>query len=272
MVRTLPRPTAGSSPWETSRRAARRQTRSSPVSLAPCPRPRSSPSATTPTRTGAPTTSPPAMSRAGAPSRAARARFPATTTTARATQPATSPTSVQRPGTPPRATTPTTSGCGTWWRQQQLHRGRWLRSRLPTEQWLRADLWAHRGHACTLAYMHHHRFSSGDHGPQGEVDALWRALYAARADIVLSGHDHAYERFAPQTLTAPRSPTGSGSSWWAPAGPACAPSAASSRTASTASPPPRGAAPLPRRPRLLLDVPEHRRRRHGLRLFACATP
>ena len=69
----------------------------------------------------------------------------------------------------------------------------------PQEQWLRADLWAHRGHACTLAYMHHPRFSSGDHGPQGEVDALWRALYAARADIVLSGHDHAYERFAPQT-------------------------------------------------------------------------
>lgn len=69
----------------------------------------------------------------------------------------------------------------------------------PQEQWLRADLWAHRGHACTLAYMHHPRFSSGDHGPQSEVDALWRALYAARADVVLSGHDHDYERFAPQT-------------------------------------------------------------------------
>jgi 3',5'-cyclic AMP phosphodiesterase CpdA len=69
----------------------------------------------------------------------------------------------------------------------------------PQEQWLRADLKAHPGHACTLAFMQHPRFSSGSHGPQAEVDALWRALYEARVDIVLSGHDHSYERFAPQT-------------------------------------------------------------------------
>ena len=30
------------------------------------------------------------------------------------------------------------------------------------------------------------------------MDALYKALYAANADVVLSGHDHSYERFAPQ--------------------------------------------------------------------------
>ena len=66
------------------------------------------------------------------------------------------------------------------------------------EGWLRADLAAHRNR-CTLAFMHHPRFSSGyDQAKNVELDALWRALFAARADVVLSGHDHVYERFAPQ--------------------------------------------------------------------------
>jgi PKD repeat protein len=67
------------------------------------------------------------------------------------------------------------------------------------EQWLRADLAAHPA-ACTLAYWHHPRFSSGgEHGSDSSLQALWQALYDANADIVLSGHDHDYERFAPQT-------------------------------------------------------------------------
>ena len=65
-------------------------------------------------------------------------------------------------------------------------------------RWLRADLAAHRTR-CTLAYWHHPRFSSGLHGNQNQVAPLWRALYAGGADLVLSGHDHDYERFAPQT-------------------------------------------------------------------------
>jgi hypothetical protein len=66
------------------------------------------------------------------------------------------------------------------------------------EAWLRADLAAHRNR-CTLAFMHHPRFSSGyDQAKNVELDALWRALFAARAEVVLSGHDHVYERFAPQ--------------------------------------------------------------------------
>ena len=66
----------------------------------------------------------------------------------------------------------------------------------PQEQWLRADLAAHPA-ACTAAYMHHPRFSSGQHGSERELQALWQALYDAGADVVLAGHDHTYERFAP---------------------------------------------------------------------------
>ena len=66
------------------------------------------------------------------------------------------------------------------------------------EQWLRSDLAAHRN-ACTLAYWHHPLFSSGGHGNVPEVKPFWDALYAAGADVVLNGHDHLYERFAPQT-------------------------------------------------------------------------
>jgi hypothetical protein len=66
------------------------------------------------------------------------------------------------------------------------------------EQWLRADL-ATNTKQCTLAYWHHARFSSAKHGNSSAVLPLWEALYEAGADLVLSGHDHSYERFAPQT-------------------------------------------------------------------------
>jgi hypothetical protein len=67
----------------------------------------------------------------------------------------------------------------------------------PQERWLRADLAMHPA-ACTLAYWHHPRFSSGPHGTDAWYKAFWQDLYRARADIVLNGHDHDYERFAPQ--------------------------------------------------------------------------
>ena len=68
----------------------------------------------------------------------------------------------------------------------------------PQEAWLRADLAAHPT-VCTLAYWHHPRFSSGKHDSNVKYDAFWQALSAAGAEIVLNGHDHAYERFEPQT-------------------------------------------------------------------------
>ena len=67
----------------------------------------------------------------------------------------------------------------------------------PQEQWLRADLADHPT-ACTLAYWHHPRFSSGPHGSDPAYDAFWQDLYQGGAEIVLNGHDHDYERFAPQ--------------------------------------------------------------------------
>jgi hypothetical protein len=66
----------------------------------------------------------------------------------------------------------------------------------PQERWLRADLAAHPG-ACTAAYWHQPRYSSGDHGGSASVQPFWQALYEYGAEVVLTGHDHHYERFAP---------------------------------------------------------------------------
>jgi 3',5'-cyclic AMP phosphodiesterase CpdA len=63
--------------------------------------------------------------------------------------------------------------------------------------WLRADLAAHPAR-CTLAYWHHPLYSSGGHGSVPKMRDAWKLLYDAGAELVLSGHDHDYERFAPQ--------------------------------------------------------------------------
>jgi acid phosphatase type 7 len=71
------------------------------------------------------------------------------------------------------------------------------------EAWLRADLAAHPV-ACIVAYWHHPRFSSGQNGDAEFMGTIWSDLYAAGADVVLNGHDHDYERFAPQTPAGSR--------------------------------------------------------------------
>jgi hypothetical protein len=69
----------------------------------------------------------------------------------------------------------------------------------PMLDWLEQDLAANPS-SCTLALWHHPVFSSGsEHGSDPKMVPSWDALYAAGADVVLSGHDHDYERFAPQT-------------------------------------------------------------------------
>ena len=68
------------------------------------------------------------------------------------------------------------------------------------EQWLRSDLAAHPNQ-CTLAYWHHPLFTSGQTGNATNTRPLYQDLYDAGADIVLAGHDHDYERFAPQSPT-----------------------------------------------------------------------
>jgi calcineurin-like phosphoesterase family protein len=75
----------------------------------------------------------------------------------------------------------------------------------PQERWLRADLAAHPN-ACVLAYWHEPRFSSGRHGNNTAYGAFWDDLYRAGAELVLNGHDHDYERFAPQAPDGRRDP------------------------------------------------------------------
>ncbi len=75
------------------------------------------------------------------------------------------------------------------------------------EKWLRADLTQHRTR-CTLAYWHHPRFSSGLHGNSDNMADIWQTLYDNGADIVLSGHDHNYERFLPQDALGKADPKG----------------------------------------------------------------
>jgi 3',5'-cyclic AMP phosphodiesterase CpdA len=65
-------------------------------------------------------------------------------------------------------------------------------------RWLEADLAASRAR-CTIAVWHHPLFSSGMHGDASVVRPFWDVLAAAGAEIVVNGHDHDYERFAPQT-------------------------------------------------------------------------
>ncbi|TDC36963.1 DNRLRE domain-containing protein [Micromonospora sp. 15K316] len=65
------------------------------------------------------------------------------------------------------------------------------------EQWLRADLVASTK-PCTLAYWHHPLYtSSSNHAPSTSTRPLYQALYDNNADVVVWGHNHVYERFAP---------------------------------------------------------------------------
>ena len=78
----------------------------------------------------------------------------------------------------------------------------WREVGLPTPmseqvRWLKEDLEAHRSR-CTLAVWHDPVFSSGLNGGSSSYRPLWDALYVSGAELVLNGHDHDYERFAPQ--------------------------------------------------------------------------
>ncbi len=78
-----------------------------------------------------------------------------------------------------------------------------LNSEVPSQdgsaqaEWLREELRTNRTH-CTLAYWHRPLFSSGRIGNNADMKELWRILEENGADVVVNGHDHFYERFAPQ--------------------------------------------------------------------------
>jgi len=81
----------------------------------------------------------------------------------------------------------------------------------PQIEWLRKDLKDNRA-TCTLAYWHIPVFSSGPHGSDVRTSAhmleAWRVLYEFGADVVINGHDHDYERFAPQDPKGKADPRG----------------------------------------------------------------
>ncbi len=74
------------------------------------------------------------------------------------------------------------------------------------ERWHRADLASHPA-GCTLAYWHSPRFSSGSHGSNTSMQPFWNALYDYGVEVVVNGHDHHYERFAPQNASGAADPT-----------------------------------------------------------------
>ena len=73
--------------------------------------------------------------------------------------------------------------------------------------WLQSDLAAH-SQRCSAAIWHHPRWSSGQHGDATVVAPLWEALHAAGTELVITGHDHDYERFAPLDATGGPDPSG----------------------------------------------------------------
>ena len=73
----------------------------------------------------------------------------------------------------------------------------------PQEQWLRAEL-AANANRCTLAVWHHPWFSSGIAAVNDAVQPLVQALHEGGADVLLTGHDHGYERFAPMDANVNR--------------------------------------------------------------------
>lgn len=76
--------------------------------------------------------------------------------------------------------------------------GRACAGDLAQQAWLIADLIAHRRYRCTVVYFHHERFSSARHGSHLQMIRIWDIMYALGVDVVISAHDHVYERFAPQ--------------------------------------------------------------------------
>jgi hypothetical protein len=73
--------------------------------------------------------------------------------------------------------------------------------------WLKTELEKHRG-KCSLAYWHHALFNSGHHGNATQVQPFWELLDQAHTDIIVNGHEHDYERFAPQTPDGTAQPDG----------------------------------------------------------------
>jgi hypothetical protein len=73
-------------------------------------------------------------------------------------------------------------------------------------QWIRSELTTNTSR-CTLAYFHHPLYSSGPNGDNARLAALWQMLYEHGVDVILSAHEHLYERYAPMSPDGQRNDT-----------------------------------------------------------------
>ena len=194
-----PRATRSWSAPATSRRATATATRRRPRCSTASPG-RSSPPATTPT-SPAPRTS---SSECYAPTLGPLPRphatpCRATTTGRRRTSPATSGYFGARAA--PHGTTWYSYDLGAWhvvMLDSECAKVGGCGADSPQGRWLAADLAASTAR-CTLAIWHRPRWSSGLARRRPATSRpFWQPLYAAGADLVINGHDHDYERFAPQ--------------------------------------------------------------------------
>jgi hypothetical protein len=84
----------------------------------------------------------------------------------------------------------------------------WLKEELAQDQTAPAAAARDGTPPCTLAFWHHPLYSSGGHGSVATMREAWALLREAGAELVLSGHDHDYERFAPQDAHGRLDPLG----------------------------------------------------------------
>src|SRR5215218_3361331 len=66
-------------------------------------------------------------------------------------------------------------------------------------EWLQSNLANTTNKQCTLAYFHEPLYSTGNNIPNPNVKPLWQILYNNGAEVILNGHAHRYERYAPLT-------------------------------------------------------------------------
>ena len=78
----------------------------------------------------------------------------------------------------------------------------------PQGRWLRNDLANNANHQCTLAYFHRPLYSTGTNVVGPDVKPFWDMLHDRNADLIINGHAHRYERFAPMTPSGTRSDNG----------------------------------------------------------------
>src|SRR5207247_787903 len=62
--------------------------------------------------------------------------------------------------------------------------------------WLAHDLSVDQA-PCTLVYFHHPFLSVGPQGNRPEMQSIWSLLAEGGVDVVLTGHDHCYQRWRP---------------------------------------------------------------------------